>query len=251
MKFETRNWTTAKTTPAVRTAGSTSTIRFQPASTTIKKAGMMMEKIGSCRPTMAESASVTGVWSAAPCPMMGAVSRPRVTIGMPIDPKATGAVLASSASTAALIGSKPRLARIAAEIATGAPKPAMPSIRAPKQNATSSAWTRRSPVSRVRERRITSKSPLAMVRLWKKTAFSTIQLIGHNPFAIPSVVAETSSPNGIPQTSAASTAADSIAVSADIHAGSLRTASMTNKTYRGMPATIAERRMLPPSGWYT
>ena len=61
MKFETRNWTTAKTTPAVRTAGKTSSIRLQPARTTIRKAGMMMENTGSCRPTMAESASVTGV----------------------------------------------------------------------------------------------------------------------------------------------------------------------------------------------
>ena len=161
--------------------------------------------------------------------MMGAVSRPSVTIGMPIDPNATGAVLASSASTAALIGSNPRLARIAAEMATGAPKPAMPSMRAPKQNATSNAWTRRSPVSRVSDRRITSKSPLAIVRLWKKTALRTIQLIGHNPLAMPSVVAETSSPRGMPQTSAASTAAESIAVRAEIQAGSRSTASITNK----------------------
>ena len=61
MKFETRNCTTAKTTPAASTAGKTSSIRRQPARTTIKKAGMMMENTGSCRPTMAESASVTGV----------------------------------------------------------------------------------------------------------------------------------------------------------------------------------------------
>ena len=161
--------------------------------------------------------------------MIGAVSNPSVTTGMPIDPKATGAVLASNASTAALIGSNPRLARIAAEMATGAPKPAIPSIRAPKQNATSSAWTRRSSVSRVSERRITSKSPLAMVRLWKKTALSTIQLIGHSPFAIPSVVAETSSPSGIPQTTAARTAAESIATSADNHAGNRRSASRMNR----------------------
>ncbi len=61
MKFDTRNWTTAKTMPAVRTAGRTSTIRFHPARTTIKKPGMMIEKIGSCRPTIAESARVTCV----------------------------------------------------------------------------------------------------------------------------------------------------------------------------------------------
>ena len=110
-------------------------------------------------------------------------------------------------------------------MATGAAKPAMPSISAPKQKATSRAWTRRSSVKRVSDRRMTSKSPLAMVRLWKKTALSTIQLIGHKPFAMPSVVAETSSPSGIPQTRAASTAAESIAVSAEIQAGRRSTAS--------------------------
>ena len=114
-------------------------------------------------------------------------------------------------------------------MATGAPKPAMPSIRAPKQNATSRAWTRRSSVNRVSDRRMTSKSPLAMVRLWKKTALSTIQLIGHRPLAIPSVVAETSSPTGMPQTSAASTAAESIATSADSQAGRRMTASMMKR----------------------
>ena len=84
---------------------------------------------------------------------------------MPIEPKATGAVFATSASTAAEIGSKPRPASIAALIATGAPKPAMPSTSAPKQKATRRAWMRRSSVRRARERRMTSKSPLATVRL--------------------------------------------------------------------------------------
>src|ERR1700724_3580190 len=61
--------------------------------------------------------------------MMGAVSRPSVTTGMPIEPNATGAVLASSASTAALIGSNPRLARVPAQMATGGPIPGQPGQR--------------------------------------------------------------------------------------------------------------------------
>ena len=84
---------------------------------------------------------------------------------MPSEPNATGAVFAISASTAAMIGSKPRPASIDAVIATGAPKPAMPSINAPKQNATSSTWMRRSVVSRASDRRMTSKSPLSTDRL--------------------------------------------------------------------------------------
>ena len=85
--------------------------------------------------------------------------------GMPSEPNATGAVFAINASTAAMIGSKPRPASIDAVIATGAPKPAMPSINAPKQNATSRTWMRRSVVSRASDRRMTSKSPLSTDRL--------------------------------------------------------------------------------------
>ena len=161
-KFETANCTRAKLAPAVTTAGSTSTIRRQPASSTTRYAGTSSEKSGSWRPTMADRSRVVEATSR---PRIGASRPPRVVIGMPIEPKATGAVLATSASTAAATGSKPRPASMAALIATGAPKPAMPSTSAPKQKATRSAWMRRSSVRRARERRITSKSPLATVRL--------------------------------------------------------------------------------------
>src|SRR5215207_3699625 len=50
-----------------------------------------------------------------------------------IAPNATGAVLATSASDAAFIGRKPRAISITALMATGVPKPASASIRAPKQ----------------------------------------------------------------------------------------------------------------------
>ena len=86
-------------------------------------------------------------------------------IGMPSDPNATGVVLAMSASVAAMIGANPSPASIDAVIATGAPNPAMPSMSAPKQNATITTWMRRSPVARASERRMTSKSPLSTDRL--------------------------------------------------------------------------------------
>ena len=137
-------------------------MRRKPASSTTRYAGTISEKKGSCRPTIAERSCVVLATSR---PSIGARRPPRVVIGMPIEPKATGAVLATRASTAAGTASKPRPASIAALIATGAPNPAMPSTSAPKQNATRSAWTRRSSVSRASERRMTSKSPLATVRL--------------------------------------------------------------------------------------
>ncbi|GAC1687623.1 MAG: hypothetical protein PVS2B1_08540 [Candidatus Dormibacteraceae bacterium] len=149
-----------------------------------------------------------------------------------------------------MTGSKPMLARIEAVIATGAPKPAMPSSRAPKLKAMSSVCNRRSVVRRVSERLMTSKSPLATVRLWKKTAFKTIQLIGHRPNAMPSVAVAKVMPNGMPHTTQASKAAVSIAASAHSHAGRRRMASMTNRTYSGSPATSADSKMLPSTGSY-
>ena len=115
-------------------------------------------------------------------------------------------------------------------MATGAPNPAMPSISAPKLKATSSAWRRRSVVSRARARLMTSKSPLATVRLWKKTAFKTIQLMGHRPKAMPSVAAPALVPRGMPQTSQARTKAVAAEASAHSQAGRRRTASITKRT---------------------
>ena len=161
-RFDTASCTSAKLTPATSTAGSTSSIRRQPASRTTRYAGISTEKNGSWRPTTADRSRVVDATSR---PRIGASRPPSVVIGVPIEPKATGAVLATSASTAAATGSKPSPASIAALIATGAPNPAMPSTSAPKPKATSSACTRRSAVSRASERRMTSKSPLATVRL--------------------------------------------------------------------------------------
>ena len=56
-----------------------------------------------------------------------------VMIGVAIAPKATGAVLATSARAAALIGLKPRAISITLVIATGVPKPASASSSAPKR----------------------------------------------------------------------------------------------------------------------
>ena len=66
---------------------------------------------------------------------------------MRIEPKATGAVLPMRASPAASSGRKPSPISIAPEIATGVPKPAAPSMNAPKLNAIRSAWMRRSSLS--------------------------------------------------------------------------------------------------------
>ncbi len=72
-------------------------------------------------------------------------------------PKATGAVLATRATTAARTGSKPRATSMTALMATGAPNPASASRRAPKQKAMTRAWMRGSSERRPKERRRMSK----------------------------------------------------------------------------------------------
>jgi len=62
-----------------------------------------------------------------------------VVIGVASAPKATGAVLATNETVAALNGRNPNAMSITVVIATGVPKPASASSRAPKQNATMTA----------------------------------------------------------------------------------------------------------------
>ena len=88
-----------------------------------------------------------------------------VTIGMAIAPKATGAVLATSATEAAFIGVKPTAISITAVMATGVPKPASASSSAPKQKAMMTAWMRWSLEIEENDRRRTAKCPVATVML--------------------------------------------------------------------------------------
>ena len=86
-------------------------------------------------------------------------------IGTAIAPNATGAVFATSATAAALIGLKPSAMSITAVMATGVPKPASASSSAPKQKAMMTAWTRWSSEIDPNERRRTSKWPVSSVIL--------------------------------------------------------------------------------------
>ncbi len=65
-------------------------------------------------------------------------------MGVPIAPHATGAVLASRFSTADWKGEKPRPTMTAPAIATGVPKPDVPSMIAPNEKAISKTCRRRS-----------------------------------------------------------------------------------------------------------
>ena len=65
-------------------------------------------------------------------------------MGVPMAPYATGAVLARRFSTADWKGGKPRPTITAPAMATGVPKPDVPSMMAPKEKAIRRTWRRRS-----------------------------------------------------------------------------------------------------------
>ena len=120
---------TANDTPETSAPGQTSKASFQvPPSIFTKVAtsqnGTSTDTKGSWWPAMAESVS----WSR---PLTAA----SVTIGVPIAPHATGAVLARRFSTADWKGEKPRPTMTAPAMATGVPKPEVPSMIAPKEKA--------------------------------------------------------------------------------------------------------------------
>jgi hypothetical protein len=93
-----------------------------------------------------------------------------VRIGVPIDPNATGAVLASRHAAAACNGGKPRPESIAADTATGVPNPAAPSMKAPNANAMRSAWRRRSDVRLPTESLRISNAPVSRVIRYSRIA---------------------------------------------------------------------------------
>src|SRR6185295_585819 len=106
------NWTIAKVPPQTSTAGQTDRSPRQPLIVTTSQAGTTSDTNGSWRPAIMPSVEA-GM----------SVTAASVRIGVPIAPKATGAVLAISERAAAYSGVKPRPISNAEQIATGVPKP--------------------------------------------------------------------------------------------------------------------------------
>lgn len=127
---------------------------------------------------------MNGSWRPAIWPIANASTPdtcPATMIGMPIAPKATGAVLPIRHRPAAYSGLKPRPTSSAAVIATGAPKPAAPSRKAPKQKPTRIICRRWSGVTDRIDERTTSNCPVAIETLYRNTAATMIHAIGHRP----------------------------------------------------------------------
>src|ERR1039457_2829268 len=129
---------TANDPPEQSAAGHTSQTSFHvPPSiftnVAMSQKGTRTDTNGSWWPAISES-----VLSSSP------LTAASVTIGVPIAPQATGAVFARRFSTADWNGLKPRPTMTAPAIATGVPKPEVPSMIAPKENAIRRTWSRRS-----------------------------------------------------------------------------------------------------------
>src|SRR5262245_64979668 len=128
----------ANVPPETSAAGQTSNACFQvPRSiltnVTTSQNGTTIDAHGSCRPTMVDCVSLSSP-----------LTYESATIGVPIAPNATGAVLASRLRTADWNGLKPSPTMIAPAIATGVPNPEVPSMIAPNENAMSRTCNRRS-----------------------------------------------------------------------------------------------------------
>ncbi len=102
-------------------------------------------------------------------------------MGVPSAPNATGAVLPTRARPAAGSGRKPRPISMAAEMATGVPNPAAPSMNAPKLKAISNNCSRRSLARCAIESLRISNWPVSTVMSYTKMAASTIQPMGNRP----------------------------------------------------------------------
>ena len=127
--------------------------------------GTTSARIGVCRPTIDPRVSRALASERRGSSLTPEAIGASVTIGIARAPNATGAVLATRATVAALIGLNPSDINITTEIATGVPKPASASSNAPKQNAMMIAWIRWSGLTFSNERRSTSKCPEATVKL--------------------------------------------------------------------------------------
>src|ERR1700759_3360360 len=138
---------------ATRMAGVTAKVFFQPQNTQSMKKGIRKEKGTDWTPIALPRVMVS---------MPEEADRPM--IGAPMAPKATVAVLANNAMAAEVRGEKPRPIIMAAQTATGVPKPAAPSKKAPKQKQINRICSRRALVIWPSECWKTSNRPLAWVR---------------------------------------------------------------------------------------
>src|SRR3954467_2461195 len=112
----------AKAIPHTKAGSHVSRNPRHPSMMITNNSGTNSANTGVCRPTT-DDTTCNG----------SPVTCANVITGVPIAPNATGAVLATSDTAAALSGENPSATSITEQMATGAPNPASASISAPKQ----------------------------------------------------------------------------------------------------------------------
>jgi len=177
------------------------------------------------------------------------VTRPRVVMGTPRAPKATGAVSKISVRVSASSGAKPRPMSRALPMATGVPKPAMPSINAPKLKPTTSTRIRRSGGTLYTiQRRNSSNLPVCTATLYNHIAFQTIHITGSKAKVAPRPMLRTASPTGMLHTVTATSRPTSSPARAACQAGKRTIPNRTSTTTMGINPTRNERKRLCPTG---
>lgn len=156
-------------------------------------------------PTMATMMNGQRILSGKSCKLMYVdsctgsipVKLAKVLAGIPMEPYVVGTELATRQTRMALIGSKPMATNIEAGIAIAVPKPAMPSMKAPKPQPMSRARTRRSLLTVVNMCLTMSMLLVYSVRLYVKIAAMMTSKIGQHARATPSRAAVAASMPGI------------------------------------------------------
>ena len=232
--MDTKNWGIEKEMPVTKSAGQTCIIPARPAKAQISQNGIIKEKIGNCLPTIAEIAMTSYPWTVA-----------SVMIGVPNAPKATGAVFAIKDNTDAASGENPSPIKIAAVTATGVPKPAAPSKKAPNANAIKSSCKRRSSVILAIEFCNILKEPFFSVSCCKKMTFKTIQPIGNTPINPPNNEALIAISPGMPKTIIAISIALNKARPAAMWALRCKIPRLINMTTIGIEAIKVDSQIFP------
>ena len=193
---------------------------------------------GSWRPIMAPS------WVAG-----RPVTAESVVTGTPSAPKATGAVSKIRVKTMASEALNPSMIRSALMIATGVPKPATPSSRAPKQNPSTISTTRRSSGSEpTTQRRNASKRPDFTEMLYRIKALNAIHITGQTAKVAPAAMLFSAISGGHFQISTASSRAAPMPADEACQAGRLSMPRRTSTTMIGIAATPNERTRLLATG---
>src|ERR1035441_2961295 len=164
-----------------------------------------------------------------------------VITGMPMDPKATGAVFASRQIDDAYSAEKPKPTIIAAATATGVPNPAQPSMNAPNAKAINSACIRLSEVTEPIESLMTSNLPVVTVTSYSTIAQKMIQEMGKIPKHAPYAALLTAWATDIPYAKIASARVAPSPATAAIHEGLRLTASKYKSSSVGRIASPAAR----------